>query len=76
VKPLDPYDQLLKIPDDVIRAVRTVKNWVETHMVGMHDVNIYGIGVRFFLSVQDMQREAAPEVRISELRIDSDQEKK
>jgi hypothetical protein len=64
---LETYDPLLKVPQDVVLAARTVARWVEANMAGMHNVSIYGIGVRTFLSVQDMRREAAPEVRICEL---------
>ena len=65
---LDPYDQMLKIPHEVILAAKKVADWVGSNMAGHHDIRIYGVGVRLFLSVQDMLREAAPEIRISELK--------
>jgi hypothetical protein len=64
---LNAYDPLLKVPQDVVLAARTVARWVAANMTEITNISIYGIGVRTFLSVQDMRQYAAPEVRICEL---------
>lgn len=54
---LDPYDQLLKIPDDVIRSAVMLNRWVHMNMPSEYDIRIAGIGFRTFLCVEDMRRE-------------------
>jgi hypothetical protein len=61
--------QLIHIPDDVIAAARKVSTFVAEKMHGFHDIKIYGIGVRTFLSVGEMFRECSPSERISELKL-------
>lgn len=68
MKYLDPYDRLLQIPPDVIRAAVLVRQWVAANLGDMKDVRIAGVGVRTFLCVEEMLRERVPEIRISELK--------
>lgn len=59
--------ELFYIPEEVIRAAITVSRWVEQNMGEMHNVRIYNVGLRTFLSVADMLKERGPNERISEL---------
>jgi hypothetical protein len=67
---------LPKIPEEVIRSAITVARWVESQIPELHDVRIYGVGTRFFLSITEMLKERQPGERISELRATSDGEVK
>lgn len=58
---------VLDIPDEVIRAAIMVSRWVEANLADMHNIRIYNVGLRTFLSVDDMLKERAPSERIAEL---------
>jgi hypothetical protein len=61
------FDRRLVIPNEVIQAAVLVARFVERQMCGMHHVQIYGIGVRHFLSVTDMLKERRAGEMIAEL---------
>lgn len=46
--------RLQDIPEEVIRAARIVSQWVQEKVPDLHDVRIYGVGTRCFLSVTEM----------------------
>jgi hypothetical protein len=50
-----------EVPPDVIKAAHLVRRWVDTNIPSARNAQICGVGVRTFLSIDDMIVELALE---------------